>query len=90
PIPGTSTQNALPDCSRSAKESPKEDSPPTISSSRPWKKCPQASKEEFQRNVLKIFEILYSRHHQAEGVLEDQKGKILRWQFSVMDRNRDG
>uniref|UniRef100_A0A0K2TMA6 SPARCrelated modular calciumbinding protein 1like [Bombus impatiens] n=1 Tax=Lepeophtheirus salmonis TaxID=72036 RepID=A0A0K2TMA6_LEPSM len=92
PIPGTSIRNARPQCTdEDISSRMKESSSNPISTGRAWKKCPEPQKKEFQKNLIQIFKILYSRSHQAHNEhAANLNKKIVQWQFNAMDRNRDG
>ena len=82
-IPGTSIQNARPDCQPVQKQDRKH-----LVSTKEWKKCPADEKARFQSRLMKYlrFVVQQETRGQAQASLNDE---VATWHFRQMDGNND-
>ncbi|TRY78327.1 hypothetical protein TCAL_15354, partial [Tigriopus californicus] len=57
------------------------------------RQCAQNDRKEFNQNILNSLTEEFGKHHsrslEPEGLIGDQKKKIIEWKFDQMDANRD-
>ncbi|XP_030854642.1 SPARC-related modular calcium-binding protein 1 isoform X6 [Strongylocentrotus purpuratus] len=100
PIAGSSVREGNPTCNRQADE-PIVDNPPTFkgtSSSSGGSRCRQDKREEFNKNLKRIFKEEYARLPRADiapipfsssrATLEWEK-QVIEWKFGSLDENED-